>query len=337
MTNTSGIYFFWLIILLALSATFRKSDAIIAYDCSDPDGNLTAISLSTLGDCKIAQHNKTLLSEDVTIQLFQLQDIANIQIHSSFIEISHILTRCGKSIDTRYRKGFYSEFLEVSQLHCNDLHQGGQIDLTPYGYLVKFEQLTKNIVNYRNAITLGSIDSQGSCNPGILVNIKGLEYDRPLRESKFKIIFRTTEASLDTESKRIRLVDGVFCNFYDTQCFSPALGMSYWSTILENEICKKQKPVVRLYQGKATKFVETIGPKSTVTYTFNSKDTSFAMSQQNQKVYCSYINIIQTEHPLLFIVEGSNPTILDTIKTTVTNADVDIITQFNSKLMYIII
>lgn len=151
MTNTSGIYFFWLIILLALSATFRKSDAIIAYDCSDPDGNLTAISLSTLGDCKIAQHNKTLLSEDVTIQLFQLQDITNIQIHSCFIEISHILTRCGKSIDTRYRKGFYSEFLEVSQLHC-------KIDLTPYGYLVKFEQLTKNIVNYRHAITLGSID-----------------------------------------------------------------------------------------------------------------------------------------------------------------------------------
>lgn len=118
-------------------------------------------------------------------------------------------------------------------------------------------------------------------------------------------------------------------------CFTPLLGNSHWKTSMDNKVCPESKPVTLLYKGEAKKYNEIIGGMSTQTYIFNQGDNSFAMGIHSVGKYCNVFTIVQTEHPRLFIIEGDTGTALDLFQIKISAADVDIITQFNSKLMYV--
>ncbi|QMU95567.1 glycoprotein [Bactrocera dorsalis borna-like virus] len=319
----------YLLLLLSLSRLIQVS-AIIGFDCTDPSSNVTAVSLTQIGDCVVRNRNVTTTTTN--IRVYQSLDFTMTTVYSCLIEMSHIISRCGKSIDQFHSGGFYSEIPSITRATCLDMIDTGKINL--HGN--SMEGIEVGVPYSVALMTYGTIDQDGSCTtPGDLI-VNGRVFTRAIRNTNIKILVTKYQANVDIDQSELKLSTGIVCPFLKRECFSAQTGYNYWNSFLENIVCEGTRPLVQLYEGPATKAIESINSHPIQTYMFKRDKSDFAIGANNPGQFCGYNDIIQTDHPNLYIVEEKNWNLVKLKTRKLMTTDIDITAYMNSKMLYIV-
>ncbi|APG78738.1 putative glycoprotein [Hubei diptera virus 11] len=307
------------------------SYALIAFDCESKISERRTFSLVETNPCIPIVHNITTSIEK--IQVVQPRVFDKLEYIQCMITISHQIFRCGKTIDTFQAGGIYSEVVEVSRSQCEDLHKLRTFNY--FGVQIKLEK--GNSVTKLSTETFGSIDSDGSCTPGNgQLHANNRVYSRAVRTSNIEITLIKSLGTIDIDEKKFILEDTTKCRYEDFECFSVNNGYSYWEEANDKIHCPESQEYTVLFEGACTKIIETKDGFSITSYLMNIDDYDFQITRRDKQIrLCGQLGWA-TEHPKLSIIEeqqnlGFN---LKPDKTLF-NKEVNLMTYFNSKLLYI--
>lgn len=126
--------------------------------------------------------------------------------------------RCGKSIDTHYPGGIYTEVL-FTATSCKELFEQGKFRIdSDAGYPRMVVSIPPNTQFRRAYTSIGSIDASGSCSYGEPFTRNGYYFDRPVRNTEAEIVSTTGSARVDFENNKIIFPNGVSCNYKKERC-----------------------------------------------------------------------------------------------------------------------
>ncbi|QPL15378.1 glycoprotein [Hymenopteran anphe-related virus OKIAV71] len=319
--------------LLVIFTCLLNVEALVAYDCSHGNTGIKDISLVDVKTCVPKLRNVTKV--DAYIQLIQPKYFETTPYFQCLVEVTHLIFRCGKTIDTHHQGGLYSEVLSLSRDECNTLITRGEFKYQ--GFLVIID-ITKN-VNRISMETYGTINS-GSCTPGsydYALVINGVQYDRAVRTSNFIITTKRSIATVDIETRKIILDDGIKCDYNPLSCFSSDNGFVFWESMFENPSCNSEDEYYPIFEGHATKYIEYVGNQATtsVIIHYSNYDFQIALLGKTKRI-CGQISYL-TEHPKLAIVfstktEGFNLK----INSASMSKNVNLMAYVNSKIVYVL-
>lgn len=316
--------------ILPLVLSFLPSIlSLVAYDCNHKSMNLTTISLVTVPDCKLAKNNTKI--ESVKIAVTQNQEKSDIKFFRCLIEAQHIVTRCGKSIDTMYDGGFFTELIPMNKDRCKRMVEDNYIRIKKGSEFTEIQLTGKGFQRY-NYLSKGSVDSDFSCTPGESFSRNNYRYDRPLVNTELKIIFTEGEGRINYEDDLITFPNGNQCKYSAGSCFSSEYGYLYWD--LQKPICsmdQDQKSLV--FKGKAT--LITLYKKEPIQYIqveYGGYSFQIELRDRFEQI-CGFQSHL-TEHPKLYvtILPSSGPDFPNL--NTVNDLDVSLLNYINSKLVY---
>nr|UQS94398.1 MAG: putative glycoprotein [Corparats virus 3] len=310
---------------------------IIAYDCSIELVNKTAFSLINVEPCQRKEINKTISRAE--IQLIQPHEIFKINVRTCLIEMTHFVSRCGKTWQQFETDGFYDEIPEINGDDCLR-HHSLKMYQVPQSHIII--DLKINQTTIWGGTTIG-ITKEGYCTEGESQILNGKLFDRPLRSTKIRATLHQLTLDVDIDSDKVIFPDGTQCSYLKFECFTTRFGYGFWSLPnvgKDRNSCFRDKTrFVILYQGQASKVVEYVQnhPIPKVTYLFEKDNYHVALETRTSYFACN-AEIIQTEHPKLQIIENLSgvPNNFPLDDYTLYRQDVNIMTYFNQKLSYLL-
>lgn len=297
MTVQSDLSNSIMIIVLLLLVMIQSGFSFPAYDCSGKVLTTDKVSLSSVKECVADPKNVT--GETHLIQVVQPQMYSEVMIYQCLVSADHILTRCGKSIDTAYEGSLSQEIIAMDRKSCLKLIRFGTLDYYINGELTTFEGFSANKLNSRSFVSHGSISGSASCTAGAPLHINGKIYDKPLRNTKMTVTYRKYKADITLSSGEVNLQGGVVCPYSDYECFDVTLGNVFWESPEDSAFCGRFDKFDVIYEGYGRKITDE---KGTQFYLFNHSDSTFNLEILGGNHTCGSLLLI-TEQPRLFIVE----------------------------------
>jgi len=312
-------------LLFILFAALPYAASLLGYDCGGDGLNITTISLLDIGDCSMQdiEPNK----EETYIQLRQLADYDKTVVTQCKIEVDRTINYCGMhSHVSAVHNGRGEYLLEIGEQACRRLHDTGTISI---GNAV-LDQIAKNTTNLRSAMLAGSVSVDGRCAGSQYSDGYG-SWENVIVQTSIRLILRAFTASVKRSTRKVLLPTGTQCDLTQNYCIDADGAENYWSS-LPVDSCHFDRYDI-LYQGLAVKLTPKDAQTTPAIYTVTTQETTFALAKASKLSLCGY-NLIQTEHPKLFILETQEGRTFKT-KTKISVDNLDIFSYVNSKVIYV--
>lgn len=312
-------------LLTILLFALPYATGLVGYDCGGEGLNITTLSLLDIGNCDMQdiEPNK----EERYIQLMQLAEYDKTTVVQCKIEVDRIIHYCGMhSHISMVQNGRKEYILEIGEQPCRRLHETGTITI---GNAI-LDKIMRNATNLRSAMLAGSVTMDGKCSGSQYSDSYG-EWENVFVQASIKITLRTFEASVKRSTNNVMLPAGTRCDLGPGYCIDSDGAENYW-TPLPVDSCHFDRYDI-LYQGFATKLTPRANQTSPVIYTVTTQETTFALAKTAELSLCGF-NLIQTEHPKLFILETQEGRVFKT-RTRIAVDNLDIFSYVNSKFIYV--
>lgn len=300
---------------------------LVAYNCEDSRVNKATISLVETPPCVRAKRQSQ--TEKVDVILSQPTGTDTLVVLSCLVEVDHLVYRCGKTFETHHGNGFYAEIPTITEVDCKRMHNEGLYVKT---HIKQVIAEVRPGVNFFTQTTAGSV-SEGTCDhheTGLTLN--GIFYDRPVRQSKFRVTIAKVTATVDYETSRLVFPDGTYCPYLEETCFTMQHGNSFWEVKVPT--CSDADDHAIVYKGGANRVTELVGNHTTTTYHVNNGVDDFFITRREERTTLCGFPTYYTEHPKMFITEMVNGAVFPNM-AKVTKSDVDLVSYINSKLVYV--
>lgn len=300
--------------------------AMLGYDCGGAGLNITTLSLLDIGTCEINDIEPK--QEEVYVQLMQTSEYETTTITQCKVEVDRTVYHCGMWSHLSIAPGGRREYImEIGMAACKKLYETGTITI---GNSL-LSMLTRNATNRRSAILAGTIHSDFRCG-GVAhySDAYGSWDDDVVVQASVKITLKEMQAPIHRSTGRITLPDGTRCPVNEGGCLDSDGAETYWP-VLPVDTCHFDKYDV-LYEGLATKLTPKSGHDLPVVYTV-TKSVLFSLTKVAERNICGY-NLIQTEHPKLFLLETEKGRTFKT-RGKISVDNLDIFTYVNSKFVYV--
>ncbi|AJG39045.1 glycoprotein [Changping Tick Virus 2] len=315
-----------LLVLMALAPLPCWS--LVAYDCSSPQTNLTAVSLSAVSPCPGSVGSVSYSS--VTIQLLQERTSDNVHVRACLVERSYDIFHCGMhSHASAVAGGFVmGEIFFVSRQDCLQAHTTQTLTV---GLGHHISGLQVNATSVHTVVELGSLNPGTHVCHGASFELRGVTYTSAVMRSSYKITLVDLHLPLDLKTGKVRTPGGFGYEYKAGSSFDADLGHMYWSSTDHVTRCEPTSYLV-LYEGEALIITDIAGVR---TLLVNSTDRAMAITLGVGTTMC-YHHAFRTEHPKLFVaVKEPGAQAFYFRPSPVEASDVDIFLHINTKLMFL--
>lgn len=298
---------------------------LVGYDCGGEGLNITTLSLLEIGTCEMnnVEPDKT----EIYIQLMQLSDYDKTATIQCKIEVDRTVYHCGMhshvSIVDNGKRSYLSEIGEQS---CRRLHDTGSITIS--NSIV--DRVKRNGTTSRSLTLAGSAYSDGTCSGSQYSDGYG-SWDNVVVQASVKITLRNFETSVKRSTGHVILPTGTQCPLTEGTCLDSEGAETFWS-IIPVDSCHFDRYDI-LYEGLAVKLTPKDNQTSPAVYTVTTQETTFALTKITETNLCGY-QLIQTEHPKLFILETQKGRSFRT-RSKIAVDNLDIFSYVNSKFVYV--
>jgi hypothetical protein len=190
--------------------------------------------------------SSNVTSEDKTVGVTQVTSTDEIDFIRCEIEAYHHVWRCGKSFDTGYAAGMYSEVWEVSEEESNEMIIAHKYTLrTDQGKIELMLPVTGDL--HYSYVSRGSISNEGSCTPGVAFSLGDKTYDRPVQNTRLQFKYSRGTARLNYEDQKILFPNGMFCKYLEKTCYLSDYGSIYWK--IKEPKCPNEEQKSLVYEG----------------------------------------------------------------------------------------
>lgn len=295
--------------------------SFIVYDCSDPNVNITIVSLKDVAKCPETDSDYT--GEKIDIQVIQRNEIKQQMVKACLIEVTRFVMHCGMHSHTSAVAGGLAEYVHpLGADLCKDVHKHGSFRL----FQQVIGNVKKNTTTSASLTLMGHLKDDGSCE-GITYTEDGHTWSQVIVLASVKIHLREYLARVKMDINEISLENGIACPYLDGYCIDTEYGETVWDYSPETS-CEQK--LTLLYEG-AAELIKTKDAERFVVVEQNEK--IFAMSLKESTHLCSS-DAWQTEHPKLLIVQRSVHPFMKS-KMELIPANTDLTMYINSKLLYI--
>lgn len=298
---------------------------LIAYDCHGPE-NLERLTLSLVTQPRCKNHSRIDKVEKKEVVITQVTELLNLKYFRCSIEAFHHLWRCGKSIDTGFPAGIYSEIITPNKQECMDMIKSRKYRVTAESGPIEIRLDTKTDFSFTSR---GFISGDGSCSPGLSMLHNGVVLDRPVQNTKLTITAVGGEAKVILSQDKIIFPNGNRCKYSSGSCELADYGSVFWD--IELPVCGVESHKVVLYSGVADVITDTNKRKFLQVTT---EDLDFQLMLLSRTVKICGFESVSTEHPGIFatVMKKGGPSFPITSKMV--SSDVDFATYINNKIVY---
>lgn len=317
--------------MLALLILFAaRSFAMVAYDCNHKSVNLTAISLVTTPSCESISKNIT--TEVVDLALTQSAEHMEIPYIRCHVETFNYMGRCGKTIDTYYPDGLFSEVVPLSREDCVTMINKLTLRVTRNGDPLELH-LSAGGETRQSYVSRGSVTLGGSCSHGASFIKNGKEYDRPVTNTDLRAKYSKGKALLNVEENLVKFPNGNTCKYQDETCYDADYGYIFWS-IVKPQCSGVESEKHLVYSGKGQLITDFSADPVSQYVQVNHNGYDFQILLLSRVEYICGYRSHHTEHPSLFatILPSDGPAF--GIKRKIPAVDVSLMNFVNSKLVY---
>lgn len=314
------------ILSIALLSLGTPTRCLIGYDCRGEGLNITSLSLTEMAECQMENLEPT--SEQINLQLLQLNEFDHTSVIQCRIEIDRTIYHCGMhSHISAVHNGRREYIRETSAETCKKLHETGTVFL---GNNALLTDLKINATAYHAITFAGTLGVDGTCTGTQFSDPYGT-WDNVVVQASIKITLREFQGTIARKSNDIILPSGTRCKASRGNCLDSDGSETYW-LLLPVDHCHFGHYDL-LYDGIAYKLTTKTGQDAPVIYTVTTKETTFALTKASDTNLCGY-NIINTEHPKLFLLEVNKGQSFKT-RSQISVNNLDIFTYVNSKFVYV--
>lgn len=303
-----------------------STHGLIGYDCANGNSNITHISLRNIGSCDLP--DLSINTTTTYLQLLQVDDYKTVHVYQCKIEIKRSAFYCGMHSHISLVSKSHAEYLlDIDAAGCQKIQETGRVII---GNEI-IDGLIKNYTETRSINIAGKIKSNGECKGVPYSDAFGSFDDNTVVQGVVTITLRDYLAPLDLDNNLLHLKEGVTCAFNRGSCSDYEGGQIFWERVPMDQ-CQFNKYTV-LYEGPATIGKIKNEDISQIIYTVQTPEITFALAKEMTHTKCGY-QLIQTEHPKLFILEGSKGTFFAT-KQSISPKQMDLFAYVNSKFVYV--
>lgn len=318
-------------IVLILSLVFLRGEALIGYDCSGGFINRTMLSLLDVKSCE--EDYSPPVVKPVMVALTQTAGTSTTVAMSCSVKASHIVSRCGKTIDQVYGSGRYTEVMEITRDQCSRILSRNSYQSPHNGVIIDGPRGVRRY--YQSLVTSGFVEQDASCTPGTPFFANGAYFDRPLRTTEYEIYGNRIKMIIDYEEKKVILPNGVRCDYMATQCDAGELGYVFWN--IESPQCADSGiPKEIVYKGPARLVTVKEGGVEHQYILANHSGSLFQIlvDKKREVEICGFLSH-PTEHPRLFFTDLTSGYSAFPSIAQLGNSNVDLSLYMNSKLLYV--
>lgn len=302
--------------------------ALIAYDCTAPNVNVTEIDTVHVVGCEDEDDQST--ERNVRIQLLQLNEELKTEVTTCLVSISRIVSYCGMHSHTSSVAGGYAEYiLELREQACNLLYDTGSMRLTS---VISLNGLDREALNVRSVVLAGTVNVDGTCKGAPYADQYGT-WDNVIVQASVKVKATRYLAMVNTKTDVVHLRNNVKCTWSKGTCVDGVEGEAYWKSI-SIDGCSQDNFAV-LYEGSAVEIHQNRsdrGYTDRYMYLVESGEKIFALERGAPYPDCPF-NIWRTEHPRLLLAFASDAGFYVKRQVSV-NAAYDLMLYINAKFVY---
>lgn len=314
-----------LMMLFCIGTVFASEPSgLIAYDCANPDINMTSYSLLDVDSC--IPTVKNLTTTEVPIQVLQRSAKSSAMVYQCKVIIKRIVKHCGiHSHTSDYERRYAYIVREFTPEECRRIHLLGTIPLTVNAGL---SELKRNHTTRGETLVVGSVWSS-HCSGGVYKTPEYTWLDA-LVYFEYEVSLYNYVATVDHENDQILLRHGIVCPYSHGKCLDSEDGYSTWEVSLDRRCEDTEFEVI--YEGTVNKTTNEDGEKKSnqAVYTAISDSHLFSIRTKQATQICGYKGHA-TDHPRIFILESSSfKSPFSRRPASVRNHD--LFTYFNSKI-----
>lgn len=299
--------------------------ALIGYDCAGQELNITTLSLTDIGKCNFDSLEPE--TREIYLQLMQSSDYDRISVIQCLVEIDRTIYYCGMHSHVSIVRGGRRQYIqEIGLDTCHKLHATGTITVVT----ALLTGIQPNQTTTRSAMLAGSVTNDGKCSGTQYSDSYGA-WDNVAVQASIKITIRTVEASVKRSTNELLLPSGVRHPINNRHGLDHDGSETFW-TSLSTDTCHFDQYDI-LYEGLASKITSKSDVQTPTVYTVTTGETTFALTEVAKLNLCGY-QLIQTEHPRLFVLETQPGRVFKT-RTKVAIDNLDIFSYVNSKFVYV--
>lgn len=306
---------------VAVLVTVCCAFALIAYDCSDKNNTITAVSIHDVAPCPSPEEDYHSLK--IQIQVIQRNDVKLQEVKTCLIEVTRIISHCGMHSHNSAVAGGLSNYIyPLGAEQCRGAHRFKSVRIYR-------KTVDKIVINGSSSISMtleGTLNMDGSCT-GVTYTEEDRTWNSVVVYANIKIELRSYLARVKLEDNEISLYGGVVCDYLSGYCIDSTYGETVWEYTPEHDC---DKGLSLLYQGEAELVTHQQSPRVVVV---EQKDKVFALSLLKMVSMCG-VQVWQSEHPKVLVVERQLPHSLQP-KLSITAENTDLTMYVNSKLLYI--
>lgn len=306
-----------------LFMTITRVASLIAYDCKTQTLNMTSISLINTPEC--IENHPNISYGSTRLIITQSSNIGKGTFQHCLLEADNLLTRCGKTIDTSYESGFFSEFIRISNSQCTDAIFNGKLTLRYRSFSLDADVGSIGSLSFESH---GSIH-QGSCSPGSSLFINNIWYHRPIISTKLTYFLGQGEMQVSFDKDLISLPNGETCKYSLGKCFTPNYGNIFWE--LDMPKCEENRKIL-VYSGEGLLVKDEDNDESYVQVNHDGYDFQILLTKNKLSV-CGFPSF-RTEHPNLFATILDNHNTNFPITERGDPQELSLMNYLNSKLIY---
>lgn len=305
------------------------TDSLVGYDCGHRALNITSFSLLSTKPCSIKDHE--IKTSSKRIQLAQLAKNRMLHVYQCRVKVRRTITRCSWLNDAQVVKNGMGEYIrEITPRECLMIHE---TRMYKFSQDIIFDALEANSSSIRMGTLAGSVDSSGKCSGSSYADTWG-SWDSVIVQAQIDISVRDLEVPVDLSSEMIVLPSGFRCPYPQTTCRDSEYGMTVWEKIRPSQCAHEDYDV--LFEGESTYIPPTInddGTANPAVYHVEEGETTFALTGTRKTRRC-YQEVVETEHPRLFIIEGTSSGFSKSLSPLSVH-NTDLFSYVNSKFVYL--
>ena len=215
-----------MLFLLVCYMSWSCSQAdIIAYDCSDPDTEVSRISLLQVQPCADLRNATEKLTR--RIQLVQERLYTEVHVYSCLVTIQRQIQHCGMHSHTSTVAGGFAKYVHLLKVEaCLNAHKFRRLDLSGIGAGI-LANLVLNGTTEASPTLAGQLTPTGQCQ-GVQYTDGGITYEDVVVIAAISIKLMDYTATANVDEDAVTLRTGTICRYKEKYCFDDQAGEVTW-------------------------------------------------------------------------------------------------------------
>ena len=270
----------------------QHSTALLGYNCSHADIDVTEFSLLEENDCP--EHNDVISQERVTVQLVQMRQYKYVHAYAMQVTRTLRVMAChGYGVTHEITQ----RVLSVSANQVMQVYEKGEFS----DGLIKLGSIPPNSTYSWNGNLRGYTHEHGWCE-GETVRLHGLVYPNSVLVGQYDFVTKDSVVTADLRNDQLKVFGGEICKYSDKHCMSLVYGDIFWSTAESDKNCNPYSyPVLFDGVGLINHYPATSVTESKQIITVKSEHYAFSLVLTEKTMICSQ-QAFATEHALLYII-----------------------------------